>query len=140
MMPETETLAANEWLAELCQCRLLNKSLFPQRDQCSNCHGTGKRHYWAWERCPRRSVSPPGFRKSECEEVGKRCYGCDGSGWVLSVTEAKAVAEWFKDTRDPVSFHRDSEGWHWNDGPGFESFLAAALDALRQFTLKEPNA
>ena len=106
--------------------------------ECLKCHGTGKRHQWAWERCPAETQHCGNATCEDCRD----CYGgCNGSGFVLAVTEAKV----FKAARDAlvgqilihfvplaveVTLYMEFSSEEY-EGEG-TSILAAALDAMRQ--------
>ena len=83
----TETLSQHPWLADPCHCT--TEVCFPTKDCPDGCQGTGKRHSWAWGRCPTNTHNPCIIDRGGSSYEIEHYPDCDGSGWVLAVTEAK---------------------------------------------------
>ena len=135
-------LSKHPWLADPCKgcpaCQGEYWEASPNNREVM-CDSTGKRHPWAWERCPNQCEETHAW--FEANPAG--CVnGCDGSGWVLVVTMEKVWLEFTKLEWTPGRFPKsafiealekqaDGRNWiYWWGHLTKDERLSAALDAL----------
>ena len=148
-MPMRSVLAANEWLGAPCPgcAGTGGREVYHGMaegpiylDLCFKCQGTGKRHPEFWERCVWEG---PSLDHADCprfSDANPPLKGlCDGSGWALAVTEAKAMEAWggmvnFEPlSKEPPNIMCCLVPEVGDPFVGYgESHLAAILDALKQ--------